>query len=212
MNVLLARWAICAALAAAFTDANAEESYSQRTRAVIRERAEQSMAVFQASLAKTRASGENSRSRILLSFDHYIGASDAVGAMQGLGIEIEDLQVAVGEEVYAFAFESGKAKRADAEARHFIKQREAELRRMIAGESMEEARHWLTESLDSNIAYQERLSVAGDLLISGASCSATNEQIARLMLALPSTIRAVEYQGARRGMSLPIEVYAGPDE
>jgi hypothetical protein len=174
------------------------------------------MVQFQSNLAKSRSTGDRSTNRILLSFTDLLPADDVLQEMVALGIEIEDLQISVGESVNSIPVAHGDPLRAlpavRAELNQLIAQHERGSRLFLETETLEETRHWLMESLTAIENFQSRMGASNELLISGVGCVASNEEIESLLMVMPSEVRAVEYQGTLRMMSIPVKAYRGRDE
>ncbi len=194
----------------------AQETYSQQFSAASQRRAESSMAQFQSSLSKARASGDRSKLKILLSFNSLVPAGSVLGKMDSLGIAIEELQVSVGEEIYAFPVGQQELKDAQSSVKkqleRSIAQRESGVERMLANETDERTSYWFKENLRVLDAYQAKIAESPGLYISGVGCFASHDQIERLMELAPSLVRAVEFPGTLRMMSIPIEADRGPEE
>lgn len=194
----------------------AQETYSQQFNSASQRRAEASMEQFQSRLSKAKSSGDRSKSRILLSFNSLVPADGIIGKMDALGMKIEELQVAVGEEVHSFSIRHQDLHEAELSVRQQLErsivQREREINGMLANESNERTSYWLKESLRLVDAYQAKMANSPSVLISGVGCIATNDQVESLMEASPLLIRAVEFPGTLRLMSIPIEAYRGPEE
>ncbi|WP_423929243.1 hypothetical protein [Dokdonella sp.] len=199
-----------------FSSLAAQETYSQRYSAASQRRAESSMEQFQSRLSESRASGDRSESRILLSFNELVPARDVIAVMDAIGIEIEDLQTSVGESLFSFSIGQADRQRAEASiAQQLARSVAIQVRQdewLLANESNEKTRYWLKEGLRFFDAYQASIEQSQVLFISGAGCVASNDQIERLMQASPSLIRAIEFQGTLRMMSIPLEAYKGPGE
>lgn len=194
----------------------AQETYSQQYNASSQRRAESSMVQFQTRLSKEKLSGDRSKSRILLSFSSWVPAAGIISDMDRLGIEVEDLQVSVGEQVNSFDIQLEDHHKVEVsveqQLERSIAQREREIKWMLANESDERARYWLKEDLRLVEAHKARIAESPGLLISGVGCVASNDQIESLMNASPSLIRAIEFPGRLRVMSIPVEVERGPEE
>ena len=161
-------------------------------------------------------SGDRSSSRILLSFSRFVPANEVVPDMLARGIEIEEMQVCVGEDCYSIPVDRNDPVRtepaASAQAMQYIAQSRSRVERLLASETLDTTRHWLLESLRFIEAYQSSMADSNHLLVSGIGCVASNEEIESYVVAQPSLVRAVEYQGPLRRMSIPVEVYRGPNE
>lgn len=216
MSKLNARASLFLAGLLLFTSATAQETYHERYTRALDRRANEAMAQFQSNLSKSRSTGDQSTSRILLSFRDLVPADDVISKMAGLGIEIEDLQISVGETVNSISIAHRDPFRAEpavnAELNQLIAQQERGTKWLLATETLEEARHWLLENQISVKKFKLRMAESNGLLISGIGCVASNDEIDQLMTAMPSVIRAVEYQGTLRIMSIPVETYRGWNE
>lgn len=194
----------------------AQETYSQQFNSASQRRAESSMKQFQARLSNAKSSGDRSKSRILISFNNLVPAGGVIDKLDSLGIEIEELQVSVGEEVHSFPISRQNSHEAELsvsqQLERAIVQRESEIKWMLSSETNKRTRYWLKESLRLVDAYRAKMADSPGLLISGVGCVASEDQIENLMGASPSLIRAVELPGTLRMMSIPVEAYRGPEE
>ena len=198
------------------SSATAQETYHERYTRALDRRANEAMAQFQSNLSRSRSIGDQSTSRIMLSFRDLTPANDVIYKMIGLEIEIEDLQISVGETVNSIRMVHEDPVQAElavnAELHQLIAQQERGTQWLLATETLEEARHWLLEDQRSVETFRARLAESNGLLISGVGCVASNDEIDQFMAAMPLAIRAVEYQGTLRIMSIPVETYRGLNE
>lgn len=196
MSVKGIRTFVLAAGFALTADLAAQETYHQRAVSAGERRARLSMEQFRSNLSSSRLSGDQSSSRILLSFSRFVPANEVIADMLALEIEIDEMQVCVGEDCYSIPVDRNDPVRTEpiarAQAMQYIAHGKSRVERLLASETLDTTRHWLFESLRFTEAYQSRMAESDQLLVSGIGCVASNEEIESYLVEQPSLVRAVE--------------------
>lgn len=206
---------LCVATASASSEVAERDAYRSQMITAADLRANASLEAFHQVRLASITSKKDIRERYLLSIGAFVKAEDLVSKMIELGLDIEELQFAIGEEVYSLPydrFDPEAIVKFTVEANAFVAQRRAEIVKQLNQSTLREERHWIEQSLKHIDLYEKRMLASQYSLVSGVTCAATSGQIAELDAQLFAKFRAIERLGdGVRKMSIPFEFYEGPD-
>lgn len=194
----------------------AEESYKSEMKKGSERRVVKADEVFDSVLLQQSKSTTHEVGRFLISFSRDIAINKAISILNDVGAVIEEVQVLVGEEGYAFPLrEDLMIEKKIVDVREAFKAstsaRFNEINMILMSSSEVEEKHWLNQSKAALQKGIVKARAEENLLITGVICKADAESLLQFRRNNPGMVRAIEPLGPGiRVMAMPLEYYEGP--